>query len=126
MAACSTLNRHDNKGGGPYSLNAIFDTGSNTFMSSVSQLFSERRPLEHSEMIEGLDGQFSEATHVGTVTMILGTHQRVFKEAFYCPVSVHTIVPGTLFEECCFMGKNRSTQKKFRTSWSPHLAFWLS
>ena len=79
-------------------------------MSSVNQLFSSLRKLEHSEMIEGLDGQFSEATHVGTVTMILGTHQRVFKEAFYCPVSVHTLVPGTLFdnEEYCFTGKNRS------------------
>lgn len=76
-------------------------------MSSVAQLFSDRKPLEHSEMIEGLDGQFSEATHVGTVTMILGTHQRVFKEAFYCPVSVHTVVPGTLFDndDYCFMQK---------------------
>jgi len=110
MAACSTLNRHDNKGEGPYSLNAIFDTGSNTFMSSVVQLFSDLKPLGHSEMIEGLDGQFSEATHIGTVTMILGTHQRVFKEAFYCPVSVHTIVPGTLFDndDYCFMGKNKA------------------
>jgi hypothetical protein len=42
--------------------------------------------------------------------MIMGTHQRVFKEVYYCPDSVHTIVPGILFDndEYCFLGKDRN------------------
>ena len=110
MAAGKSRLKHSTKGRGPYSLNAIFDTGSNTLLSSVPQLFSDLEKLERPEAIEGLDGKFSEATHVGKVTMMLGTHERVFEEAFLCDDTVHTIVPGTLFDdgEYCFMGKHKA------------------
>jgi hypothetical protein len=109
-AACYSKTVHGNRGVGPYSLNAIFDTGSNTLLSFAQKLFTDLVKLDRPEEVEGLDGYHCVATHVGTVTMILGTHQRVFKDAYYCPTSVHTIVPGTQFdnEEYYFMGKDRS------------------
>ena len=110
MAACTSRNEHAPRGNGPYSLNAIFDTGSNTILSSRRGLFSDLRPLGKPELVEGLDGAFCQASHVGTLSMMLGTHQRVFPEAYYCADSVHTIIPGKLFDndEYAFMGKNQS------------------
>jgi hypothetical protein len=110
LAACTTRSEHGVRNNGPYSLNAIFDTGSNTLLSSQTRIFDDLKKLDRPEAIEGLDGSFVAATHRGTVTMILGTHQRVFEEAFLCPESIHTIVPGILFDndEYYFMGKHRA------------------
>ena len=49
-------------GTGLYTLNAIFDSGSNTFMSFAHHLFTDLVKLDNPELIEGIDG-YSEATH---------------------------------------------------------------
>ena len=42
--------------------------------------------------------------------MMIGTHQRVFDDAHYCPNSAHTLVPGVQFdnETYAFMGKGQA------------------
>ena len=47
----------------PYFLNAIFDSGANTFLSPVRALFTGLKALQQAEAIEGLDGHTCEATH---------------------------------------------------------------
>ena len=122
MAACSTHTEHGYQNIGPYSLNAIFDTGANIFLSSVRSLFSNLVELPRPESVAGLDGAFVEATHKGTVTMILGTHQRVFKEGFLCPSSPHTIIPGVLFDnkDYYFQGKDKAIHVILRSHIEPN------
>ena len=83
----------------------------------MPKLFSSLEKLPGPEEVEGLDGNMCTATHKGTVTMYLGTHERVFKNAYLCPSSVHTIVPGKRFDNAdyCFMGKDRSMNVLKRT-----------
>jgi len=110
MASSKSRSDYATRCKGPYSLNAIFDTGSNTLMSDTRGLFSNLVETKTQELIEGTDGYFCEATHRGTVTMMIGTQQREFHDAYYCPSSIHTIVPGVKFDnaEYAFMGKDRT------------------
>ena len=92
-------------------------------LSFAQKLFANLVKLDSPEEVEGLDGYHCVATHVGTVTMIIGTQQRVFKDAYYCPSSVHTIVPGIQFDnsEYYFMGKDRAMHIYKQTNLSDEL-----
>ena len=84
-------NMHDtsrDNADGLYSLNAIFDTGSNIMLSGAEHLFTNLVPLDAPKLIEVSDHHSFLATHTGTVTMIIGAHMRESTEP--CIVAIAT------------------------------------
>ena len=59
---------------GPYSFNAIFDTGTNTFVSSVRSIFCDLVKLVTPVGVDANGHRFL-ATHSGNVTLYLGGQQ---------------------------------------------------
>ena len=107
MALHSDPEQSDGEGNnGGFSYNAIFDTGSDHVMSSAYKLFTNLILLPKPMNVDTSDGLFFLATHMGTITMRIGDHIRVFDDALYSKDCPHTMVPGTKFDSdgYSFMG----------------------